>query len=455
MDIIYADGQPLFVPGTSSYTAYDIKLTRKLNRSGSMDFTLPPGHHLYDSLIPLKSEVVVYRDSKVLWSGRIINVTRDFFRCKTFSCEGELSYLNDTSYAPNSFSGSITTYLTKLLANHNAQMYTNGNKMYQLGKVDVEGTVIYEQADPETTWELINENLIDTFGGYLAIRNEDGVKYLDYLTSSGNVCGQVIECGRNLIDLEEYTDASELFTVLVPMAKDEDGNYFGIGTDGAYYDSGDGVEYYVKNDAAVEYYGRIVKVEVFDDIKSVDELRAAAEARLAEAVKLAVTITADAVDLVNCGIDTDRITLGSLVRIISAKHGLDAYFVCSEITESIGEPERTQYTLGTSLTSMTARQLAAGKRTKVAKGAAVSAASAITGLPKTLSGSVTTTIPSAGTYRTEVTFSKAFSSVPNVLLMPQKSGLTYSIVSITTAGFKYDTYSATAQTAVFSWIATE
>lgn len=354
MDIVYCDGLPLYVPGDQNYIAYDMELTRKINRSGSFSFTLPPGHPLYSSLSKLKSEIAIYRNGKRLWSGRIISSKRDAFRCMTFTCEGELGYLNDSSRAPMSFSGTPEQYLAKLLDNHNAQMYTDTHKQFMLGSVTVTGSVDCDQTDPQRTWDLINSNLLETLGGFIVIREEDGVKYLDYLAEYGEKCAQRIELGVNLLSMEEYIDASGVYTVLVPLGKNADGEYIGIGSDDE--------PYYVQNEAAVNFYGRIVRTVIFDEISDAAELRQAAEAELQKTLEVATTITASAVDLTEAGVDTDSFGLGDYIRVYSEPHGLNAWFLCNEISENIGEPGSASYTLGASLVSLTAKQVAAGQR---------------------------------------------------------------------------------------------
>ena len=51
--------------------------------------------------------------------------------------------------------------------------------------------------------------LPESFGGYLRIRHEAGVRYLDYLWDYGGVNTQVIRFGENLLDLTHYVDHTD------------------------------------------------------------------------------------------------------------------------------------------------------------------------------------------------------------------------------------------------------
>lgn len=445
MDIVYADGLPLYVPGNNLYPIYDMQLDRKINKSGSFSFTLPPGHPSSGSLRKLKSEIMIYRDDNRLWSGRIIESKRNIYGETTYTCEGSLGYLNDSSRVPFSFNGSPREYLKLLLNNHNAQMYTDPQKQFLLGIVTVSGYFAYDQTEPQSTWELLDSNLVQRFGGFLKIREEEGIKYLDYLHAIDNYCQQPIELGVNMLDIEEYIDAYSICNVLIPYGKNEDGNLIDIAS------VNDGNNYIqIANDVAA--HTRIVKTVIYDDLSEPADIMEAGQAQLEQMVLEALTINASAVDLNDAGINTDRFDLGDNIRVYAESLGLDAMLPCYEISEKIGEPGSAVYTIGASFATMTGQQTATNYRVNISNSTTNRTVSA---LPRTLSGSVAKVIPESGMLKVTVTFSTAFTAAPEVLLMPQKSGISYQITGIAAQGFTFTASGTAGDSAVFSWIATK
>lgn len=417
---------------------------------------------MYSRLYNMKSEISIYRNDRLLWSGRIVSTKRDIYRCKTFVCEGELGYLNDSSRAPMKFEGTVEQYLQRLLDNHNQQVYTDAAKIFQLGSVTVSGTVSINQQEPEVTWNLIDSNLLNVFGGYLVIRHEANAKYIDYLAEYGKECNQRIELGVNLTDIQESVDASNIYTVLVPLGKNSDGDYVGI-------ESVNNDVYYIQNTAAVDYYGRIVKTIVYDDLDKPEDILAAAQADIQKTLSIATTITVDGVDLTLTGIDTDSFDIGSNIPVYAEPHGINFHFICNEISENIGEPGSTKYTLGVSVVSLTAKQIAAGQRIAAARNAAIAAedsaakvqqsvnalADTVGTLPKTLSGNILVIIPENGEKSVTVTFPSEFNGIPEVLISPRKSGKEYKITEITTQGFTFTALGSIRDQIIYSWIATK
>ena len=65
-----------------------------LNESGSVEFTLMPGHPLIDQLEPLASFIRVLDDGEEIFYGRIIHRSKPTLTGQvSFTCEGALSFL--------------------------------------------------------------------------------------------------------------------------------------------------------------------------------------------------------------------------------------------------------------------------------------------------------------------------------------------------------------------------
>ena len=347
---ITADGEPLYVPGDKTLTAVNPKLTRELNKAGSLELTLLPTHPLYEYINLKRTEFSVYRDGIEIWSGSASKSTRDFWNRKRLSCDGKLAVLNDSQRRPFEFTGTVSAYIQRQLENHNAQMYTDTSKQVFLGTVTMSGTISRKSEVPASTWDLFSSHLLGELGGYIRMSKINGANYLDYVTSPGYQSDQIIQFGKNLLDLEDYIDLSEICTVLVPLGKkNEDGEYLDITS------VNDGKNW-IENASATGLYGRIVKVEIWDDIENPTELKSKGTARLAEILNAFSTLTIKAVDLRNTGVDVDTLELGDTIRVLSQPHGLDTYVLCSKIVERLDAPDQSEYTLGTTTRMLSASQ---------------------------------------------------------------------------------------------------
>lgn len=79
------------------------KLHIEVNTAGTLDFELPPTNVAYSRIIPMVTELHVFKDNqkthdKHIWFGRVLTIDTDLYGIKTIHCEGGLAYLNDCIY---------------------------------------------------------------------------------------------------------------------------------------------------------------------------------------------------------------------------------------------------------------------------------------------------------------------------------------------------------------------
>ena len=346
---IYCDGKPLYVYNSSEYTAVQPTLTQEVNKAGSLEFSMLPEHPLYDSIQQMRSVIQVLRDGKEIWSGRALNDNSNFYNINKIYCEGVLAYLNDSQQFRSGFRGTAAQYFERLITDHNLQMWNEPQKQFSVGIMEIEGEVDFVADKPQNTWLCLEQYLIKPLGGYIRIRKENGINYLDYTKESGKHCQQKIEFGKNLRDLQKYTDSIGVYSVLIPLgARKEDGEYLTI------EEANDGVNYIV-DDVAVALYTRIVNPVEFSKITDAAELLAAGREALKKILERALTINLDAVDMSKAGVDTDTFECGDYIPVLSRPHKLDAEIICSKIVERLDVPDQTKYTLGAALSRITSR----------------------------------------------------------------------------------------------------
>ena len=196
----------------------DPKLSLEANTAGSLTFSLTPDNVGYSQITRLDTDILVTKDNKVIWSGRVLSDSTDFFNIRTFTCEGDLAFLNDTIQPQEEYDDvSIAEFLDILLGVHNQKV--GSNRMLVRGAVTVTdpGDSSYQFTNYESTLECVNDKLVNRFGGYLRTRYENGIRYLDYLASSPRTNSQIIRLGENLLDLSIGLDTEELATVIIPL----------------------------------------------------------------------------------------------------------------------------------------------------------------------------------------------------------------------------------------------
>lgn len=375
MYIIYADGSPIYIPGVDSkererYTVTSPTLTLELNKAGNLEFIMMPGNAAYNALRKLRTVVQVFRGDVEIWRGRVLHIERNFWNQKAVYCEGELAFLCDYQQRPFEYKGSLEGYFRMLLENYNAAV--DDWKQFQPGKVTVTDSndYLYRYKDTNaSTWELLNEQLLDTHGGYLKVRVEDGIRYLDYLAEPGGVSSQTVMFGENLLDFNEYITAEDVYTVIVPQgAQDgETGERLSIA-------EVNGGKDYLVSDAGAALFGHIEKTVQWDDVTDASNLLAKAKATLAAAVEMAANLTISAVDLHHVDVNTEALRLGDYVPCVSIPHDLNSNFLLSRMEIPLDTPGGETYTLGVVLTGLT-DTIISGART--ASSAAASASSAV------------------------------------------------------------------------------
>lgn len=374
MYTIYADGQLIYAPNLveDGYSVLSPKLTVELNKAGSLEFVLPPTNPMFDGILKMKSVLTVHRDVTEIFRGRCLNHEKDFYRRKKIYCEGDLAFLLDSVQRPYSFQGDVPDLFRQFVGNHNEQV--DAFKRFVAGEItvtDANGYINREDKTYPNTLDEINSALIDTHGGYIRTRlGTDGVRYVDLLADYNSVSSQVIEFGVNLLDITEYIKADDVFTVLVPLGAERDGARLTIKS------VNDGKDY-IQNDTAISLFGRICKVETWDDVTEAKNLLSKGKAYLDAGIEMAVSLSIKAVDLHLVDVDTDQIRLGDQVRVISTPHGLDSYFLCSKIVLDLVNPDQSEYVFGASFKTLTEHQIRNARQSSLAVAYAQAAQAAV------------------------------------------------------------------------------
>lgn len=137
---IYADNILIYDDTSDDFNLKLTAATLSLedNAAGSLEFTMPITNAGYNSIQRMRTSIRVDRDGDLIWFGRPLSESTDFYKNKTIFCEGALGYLNDT-FQPVAEYHDITLYqfLEIILQIHNNKC--NGDEIYTDYSTEDEG----------------------------------------------------------------------------------------------------------------------------------------------------------------------------------------------------------------------------------------------------------------------------------------------------------------------------
>lgn len=363
MYTIYSDSNLVYAPNLSNtedggYAAVDPVVSQKLNSAGSATFKIPHTNPMYDGIQKLKSIIKIYDERQtengvvrnIIFRGRVLNDESDFWNRKNIYAEGELSFFNDSTVRPYDFAGSVADYFALLVNQHNQQV--DSEKQFRVGTCTVTGTIARSSTDYPKTLKEMQDKLLGLLGGYLIpryeIENGQEVEYLDYLEESGGVSGQTIVFAENILDLSQYIDANEVYTIIIPLGKADDDT----GVRLTIKDVNDGKDY-IESETGISLFGRISHTEPFDEITDANVLKAKGTELLESGILLSVSINISAFDLHLLNIDTEALAVGKYNRVISPPHSIDANFQCVEAKINLRDMDKSEYTFGSAMATLT------------------------------------------------------------------------------------------------------
>ena len=226
------------------------------------------------------------------------------------------------------------------------------------------------------TWDILQSELTDVYGGYLVVRHSaDGkTRYLDYLADAAESNTQTVEFGVNMLDLNNYVKADDIVTRVIAVGYQKKGWWI--------FKSTKTIQETANDKAAQSVYGIITRVIVIEG-KSItrQKLLDAANEELSKNLRYLDGMEISAVDLRDAGIDTERLGWMKKTRIVSKPHGIDTPLVLTKVVEPLDAPDKKKFTFGTSFYSISDLQALSSHKASMAYSIALSSMGYLNGNP--------------------------------------------------------------------------
>lgn len=264
-----------------------------------------------------------------------------------------------------------TTYSIKTEKDGTVNVYVNGEKSADYTPQLVEE--LHDFGDGKNygkTWDILQSELVDVYGGYLVTRHETiphplhpgfymGARYLDYVQDATERNTQGIRFGTNLLDLNSYVKAEDIVTRVIAIGKKKSGWFL--------WETTNTLTATATDTTAQKLYGLITRYLVLDGTENTQQsLQDEADMELGKHLRLADGITVKAVDLKDAGVDVDRIAFGKLTHILSPPHGVDVWINCNKLVEPLDKPAKKEFAFGKKFSSISDLQALSARKATTA-----------------------------------------------------------------------------------------
>lgn len=340
--------QAVFTEGSATAKAYNMSLHKEMSGAGSLSFTIPPSHALYNSVYILGTTVEA-NASGANFLGRVIRIQTDFYKNKIVECEGCFSWLSDVIARPHLWytsnedseerAATAAEYILWLSNQHNtiASTKRKANISFDITLFGAQNAkqIIWGNDNYKTCLDALNdlialdENAViipsyaqdSQTGIYKLIVNIENIT-----TYSGTVKGTINlqGSGANLIHVDTDISGDDIYTSVIPLGKDK-----------LKYDGGTGIDYV--HGLNTTQYGVIEKVSDYDSETTNGGLYSRASGEIQKISGKLNAITVQAVGL--------TVDLGDTVAVVDTQHGISGNYLVTALDISIDNPAQSTYTL--------------------------------------------------------------------------------------------------------------
>ena len=356
----------LKVPSEHGYYLLDPKLKEEVNKIAELDFDINSTHPNFDKLEHLVPSIILKKNNKIIFKGRIIKEQQNMDKSKQVTCESILAFLFDSVVRPYTFQGSPEDLFKFFIDNHNSQV--DVDKQFKIGKttganLDPNEYINRSNTNYSNTYDEIQNKLLN-IGGYFYVRYEDDGNYLDWVDDFTGETGQIIslqtiEFGENLKDITVENDASNTYSVVIPLGaevENEDGTKSRLTIESV----NDGLDYLV-NEEALNKYGWIVAPTsdtTWNDVTEPSNLKTKGQTKLdQQGVMLKSTLELKSIDLNVVDGSIDSFDMYQYIRVQSTPHGISKIYLLTKKETPLTKPENMIIGLGETKDTLTGIQM--------------------------------------------------------------------------------------------------
>lgn len=349
---VYADGGLVYDSRLDGYELTALEYTRTLEgvKAGTATLTMPPGHPAYNTFRPFVTVVTIYKDDELLFRGRALSISDDFYNFRTIVCEGEMNFFRDGVHRPYVYQDAPEAILREVVGLYNAQV--EPFKQFEVGTITVTDPNNYIRLESEKaeSFSDVLTKLHERCGGYFVVTQSatSSRRVLNWYAELEYRTRQAVEFGENLLDFVKSGASEDVVTVVIPYgAKNEE-----TGERLTIESVNNGADF-IQDFGAVARYGVMARAVYWDDVTVAANLLARAQKYLTEHRTAITTLELTALDLSRVDASADSMQVGDLVRVRSKPHGVDEDFLLTERTEDLLHPENSRVTLGKVVQTLT------------------------------------------------------------------------------------------------------
>lgn len=369
---VYVDDKLLYYPNDETYSIIDAVVETSLNEAGTFECDVPTSNPRYEEFELRKSMLQVLKDGIEIFNGEIREVTQKFNFTKHIYAVGELAMMFDSIQPQARFQGSVADMVSSLIATHNSQV--EDRKKFTVGNILVTdpNNYIYRFTNREDTLTAIRDKICTPLDGYLKVRKDNGVRYLDIvpLNMYGKQSTQEISFGENLLDYSANYTAQDIATCVIPLGVrlndeqrtadaveglDEYLTIKGTTTD-AYHVNTDDDFVYIQN--AVNTFGWVRVVKNWDDVTVAETLKEKAEDWLQDAQFSKMELELNAVDLNLLDHNIESFEVGDTIHCWAEPYNMDTTFPVRKKTTYLNDLSKNYIVLSNTETSKSYTQQA-------------------------------------------------------------------------------------------------
>lgn len=306
------------------------KITKNVDSIDSFQFSISPRSPYYNSFTGLTTFIKVTNTklNKVLFEGRVLPTTDSMESSgildKEVTCEGLLAFLHDSVQDYYALSNNdLRAFLQHMIDVHNKQV--DDYKKIKLGVVTVTSPSdnVYKSIDDaKTTYETIQEKLIDKYGGEIRLRHETDGLYLDYMPEISTKSGQDIRLTSNLVSLKRAIDPSTMYSIIKPLgaraeSTGEAETNSEISQPRLTIETVNNGSPFLYSQKLIDKIGRVIHVETWDDVKTAAALKSKGQSTLDNQREVKEQFQITAVDLSLINLSVDSFDCGNYHRVIN------------------------------------------------------------------------------------------------------------------------------------------